>query len=889
MELATNVSNFIDFASKCGLEAHELEQTQNSESRQKIEILTRSLHENTAKVKFDFPENVSLLSLEDELCHQLTQQCLKISGQLLKALEGLKAAKLQPESIKMDETIIDEVSLDRIRVTLRERIVPLQWSSINDIIREVAATNSRLGANRSKDIEELASEISTSFLALRDPELVDNETSAIWSRLLRCVQKANDYSTEQRILRALHFWTMSRRQELISKEHENTFEWIFARKPSESSSQPVVNFADWLEKDEALYWISGKPGSGKSTIMKYIAESTKTVEILKKWAAEDKIVTANFYFWSSAKDSLQKSDIGLLRSILFQILRQCPHFIQEAFFEHWGQKSRASHQQLTDTVTNTGELLVVYQRISSLLSAVKVKFCFFIDGLDEYEGDSSDIARLIRSLSETPNLKACISSRPWREFEATFGGSNPWKLYVHELTENDMGKYVEDLLNKDLTFSRLREVEGRNKAQALMRNIVKNAEGVFLWVLLVVRSLVENLNETETIADLQSKLAVIPTDLETYFEQLLLNIDGHLRRQTAHAFLITLHAVDKLPLMCYWMIQENDLEGVESIRRQQNFSELAVARLQNMADRIAVYSTGLLKADSGEIDFPPSLEEHQLLFEFRVDFIHRTVTDFLRTAKMQQLLNAWKVDSFNVDFEICEACLATIQMVPSTYDMFKDAADALSIVHLFLYHAKLLESVIDEELHTSLLDDFVRSLKTHNNIVNDVKWLLLGPGNFWAYDSSFEFSILYQIASYDLGKYVNTQLNNRSLKFSEQPSGLLSGCLSIDPRVRTGKHGMNIDTIHLFLQRGLDPNFRWGDRSFSFWQQLLTTGYSKFLKGSMAQVDYDSIKHTIDHGADLKASIEVFGHRRLNETKAIDILEKILSKEQLFSLNLPVL
>jgi hypothetical protein len=304
-----------------------------------------------------------------------------------------------------------------------------------------------------------------------------------------------------------------------------------------------------------------------------------------------------------------------------------------------------------------------------------------------------------------------------------------------------------------------------------------------------------------------------------------------------------------------------------------------------MAKRLDTYSQSLLKAnDIGQDHGPsPELEEHQWLFGFRADFLHRTVVDFLRTAYMRKLLRKWSAKPFNVDLEICKACLATIKIISPTTGMFSEASRALSSVHLFLSHAKYL----DRKSQFAFLDDFISSLKIQDNILSGIKAMILGPGNYWAYQSSFNFAILYHCVSYDLGEYVTLQLNHGELEFPEPPSGLLSGCFSWDPRVRMGKFMLNVNMIEMLLQRGLDPNLPWGDRNFSFWQQRLSTTYSSHLRQMVTQADCDAIKCLLDHGADQEASVEVFAGRCLAAISAAEILEKVLSKEQFLALRLP--
>lgn len=66
----------------------------------------------------------------------------------------------------------------------------------------------------------------------------------------------------------------------VKEAHQRTFDWIFHL--SESNGLP--SFADWLVGGEKLFWINGKAGSGKSTLMKYILQSKLMSHLLTRWA-----------------------------------------------------------------------------------------------------------------------------------------------------------------------------------------------------------------------------------------------------------------------------------------------------------------------------------------------------------------------------------------------------------------------------------------------------------------------------------------------------------------------------------------------------------------------------------------------------------------------------
>jgi hypothetical protein len=77
-----------------------------------------------------------------------------------------------------------------------------------------------------------------------------------------------------RVLRSrLEFDSRDDRQAAINPKHASTFEWLY-NSPSDHEA-PWTSFVDWLDTPGGTYWISGRAGSGKSTLMKYLARREK--------------------------------------------------------------------------------------------------------------------------------------------------------------------------------------------------------------------------------------------------------------------------------------------------------------------------------------------------------------------------------------------------------------------------------------------------------------------------------------------------------------------------------------------------------------------------------------------------------------------------------------
>jgi len=127
---------------------------------------------------------------------------------------------------------------------------------------------------------------------------------------------ANPSSTHvSAILRCLQAPERNIRYEQIDPVHSHTFSWVYDKKS--------IGFTDWLRKGTGIFWISGKPGSGKSTLMKLIHSDHRTAQLLRPWGSQCRKVTATFFFHHRGS-ALQKSFEGLLRGIISQLIEKEP-------------------------------------------------------------------------------------------------------------------------------------------------------------------------------------------------------------------------------------------------------------------------------------------------------------------------------------------------------------------------------------------------------------------------------------------------------------------------------------------------------------------------------------------------------------------------------------
>lgn len=286
-------------------------------------------------------------------------------------------------------------------------------------------------------------------------------TQSLSVRLSSLAEGVNLSASNQALLKSIWFDRIGERQANVAASHEETFKWILD--PASSTE-----FSPWLRSRDGIFWIKGKAGSGKSTLMKHLINHPGTMNALQEWAGSKPLFTASYFLWKTGTP-MQKTQEGLFRSLLFEILRKCPDMIQSvcAF-------KAATFKPFIDEVGPwTREDL--WQAIGQLqqYSGVSARFCFFIDGLDEYDGDPDHLLEVLESLRCWKDIKLCVSSRPWNEFVDAFD-SDP-HLALEDLTKDDIRIYVHDTLEKN---SRFKTMEARdNRSQELVQEIVDRASG----------------------------------------------------------------------------------------------------------------------------------------------------------------------------------------------------------------------------------------------------------------------------------------------------------------------------------------------------------------------------------------------------------------------------
>ena len=488
---------------------------------------------------------------------------------------------------------------------------------------------------------------------------------------------------------------MQDRHDQVAEAHKATFQWIF--EDPKATGKPWSNFENWLKSGTSLYWITGKPASGKSTLMKFIYHDLRTLDLLRSWAGDSELCTAVFFFWISGS-KMQKTQTGLVRSLLAQILQEDSSLVPLAFPDRWEifkLFGEDRYEWRWTELVRALKTIVSGQTSSKTSPTVSKKYCFFIDGLDEFDGDSTDLLHLVLELESFPNVKLCVSSRPWMIFTETFHRKP--SLLLEDLTYPDIKGYVHSSFHNSRAFL---ELEGQDPeyADSLLERICQKASGVFLWVRLVVSSLTTGLMQGDRVSDLQRRLDAMPPDLERFFQQMLDGLDPLYRAHASQLFQIVRVAKAPFTLLQLSFAETEDPELVFRAETTPLEATAVVARCKITRRRIMSRGRGLLeivgpgkslldridpaaflvkdadniinvdsRADS--IATPTNDSQTQCIdigtadscAKLRIDYVHRTAHDFLESAGVWNMVLQQSDESFDPYVSLCRGAVLELK------------------------------------------------------------------------------------------------------------------------------------------------------------------------------------------------------------------------------------
>ncbi|KAL8702190.1 MAG: hypothetical protein Q9201_004529 [Fulgogasparrea decipioides] len=636
--LAASVVQLVDFSIKAAKTCQTIYQQGSTSDHRDADYTASHLADLTSSLQQslnDTGTQSAALSREEKELKDLACKCEDCANKLQRKLRKLQAqpqasalevARKAFRSIRKSDSIVNlQEKLDRYRRILETALL----SRLSQRFDAQSLITSERFAKLDQSLKHVVTCLASSQTSLET--LVKQESEQIRQHINAQVAQLKQLHINeclyQEVTRSLFFPEISSRQEQVMTEFdgiENSYEWIFdepstienqSEKPQQQ--QPHwANFPEWLRSGSKVYWINGKAGSGKSTLMHFICNYERKEELLKQWSAERRLLTPTFFFWNAGVRQ-QKTVDGLLRSLIYQILTECRELI--ACFKNeplhtWNEKRLLS--SLFTLLTQT---------------QVPVAICVFIDGLDEFDGRYNSVVETIKSITNQNHVKICLSSRPLLDFEKVFAGMP--SLRLQDLTYGSILAYANAQLF-DLIEGRISYGEhDRERARSLRHKIVRRAEGVFLWAVIAIRDLRDGLQDIVNLHELALAIDGLPAGVENLYMQMLNRIKPAYRREAVRLLQIVLFQSERggsLDLYRLYFIDIQRVAGDQPLGYKRVDTIALVEACQALKTRVLSHTLGLLDVTPARADKHRYLRrDHDEILLTEVQFHHRTVKEFL--------------------------------------------------------------------------------------------------------------------------------------------------------------------------------------------------------------------------------------------------------------------
>ena len=670
---------------------------------------------------------------------------------------------------------------------------------------------------------------------------------------------------------------MDLRFEEVSEAHQSTFQWVYQ---NERDGRKWGSLSDWLTSDGQIYWVNGKAGSGKSTLMRFIYRHSETLKLLQKWSDGKEIMIAKYFFWNSGSKE-QRSQAGLFRSLLFEVLNQRRDLIRHIFPDRWAQKRSLGLRLPNEKILWSLPVLKTALTDLTQMATDDLRMCFFVDGLDECEGteESSDhraMGDFLKKISTFPFVKVCLSSRPWHLFEEIFGRDSGLRL--QDLTRHDMRVYVTDKLTENGRMKALEEL-GPVSATKFVNEILDKAEGVFLWVTLVLKSVINGIGRHESISDLEARIRRAPSDLLDLYRHMFARIDCSDMQKAAQIIQIFLVlCTTNIPgtVICLGLALETRYDQAVSRACEEMSHEELILLYRRTASTLKSTCQGLIEIHDfsgrpvAEDYVHKKLSREELLLN-ELSYIHHTVNEFFMKEGMQEEIRLQTRSLKDFSPEISVLIGITLLCKISKPEVFRRYYLGRFFPHMVLFYGHVGETCANDVIklrHHHLLDqlhDLWYNIGRYNraslcnadfvNTVPDKK------------AQNFEYSFLYEAMLFGNASWIIHRITLIK-RFPELRIPLLNTFWADilqnyeDPR-RVCRF---FEVATFFLRYGTNPNDLGGlkDDPYTIWQFVLK-GLNKSLMNTefLADTEYLQVSARLiitclEQGADTEAKVIPF-------------------------------
>jgi NACHT domain len=281
-----------------------------------------------------------------------------------------------------------------------------------------------------------------------------------------------------------------------------TCEWILETEELQKWLRSTMN-TEW---NENILWLSGNPGTGKSTMAMAMAENLPNQS---PFVCGDKTLA---YFFCDSSSENRRTATAILRGLLYQLIKQRRELMRFLLSKYEERK------QKEHLFTSFDALWATLIEIGNDTASGR-KYCI-IDALDECDGESQ--LTLLRQINQTfskhnsknshPTIHILITSRPYPEISQHLTKFNGKDLASYPKVKEDLQVFIREKV-KDLS----QKINYPEKVALEVSQILEEkAEGTFMWVGIACGELAD-IRSRDAVKTLQK----LPRGLHSLYQELL--------------------------------------------------------------------------------------------------------------------------------------------------------------------------------------------------------------------------------------------------------------------------------------------------------------------------------------------------------------------------------
>ncbi|KAK2875583.1 hypothetical protein FQN49_001588 [Arthroderma sp. PD_2] len=316
----------------------------------------------------------------------------------------------------------------------------------------------------------------------------ENNNGLVAGTLERCQVYLGGFRSQENsmedFINSLIFDGMDYRRHDIKIAVDKTCSWLINH----------TQYKEWRSKQNGMLCLMGNPGTGKSTLMKYVSDYAP-----KGGFFSTKVQHLSFFFHARGHE-LQKSLSGLCRSLLCQLFRQYPDLLKDNARSYQGKRTTLKPENYEWGDQELQSLL-----LDSLRSVLmKYHFILMVDALDECDNDQKVefLEGVLSGCSRSPNkLSILFSCRPYPAIP--YHGS---KIHIDKENKEDVKRYICHRLGDEKDLPKLHDT------------ILRGSEGNFQWAVFVIGQIQNAYTNGRSFAEIEKEISETPSGLTAVYD-----------------------------------------------------------------------------------------------------------------------------------------------------------------------------------------------------------------------------------------------------------------------------------------------------------------------------------------------------------------------------------